>query len=50
MTHINEPLLNEKNNRMTVYPIKYNDIWQLYKKQQANYWTAEELDWSKESR
>jgi ribonucleoside-diphosphate reductase beta chain len=43
-----EYLLNAENNRLTVYPIKNETIWQSYKKQQAAFWTAEELDFSKD--
>jgi ribonucleotide reductase beta subunit family protein with ferritin-like domain len=41
-----ELLLNEENNRLTVYPIKYNNIWTAYKTQLAAFWTAEEIDFS----
>ena len=44
----NEYLLNPENNRLTIYPIKNELIWQAYKKQQASFWTAEELDFSKD--
>jgi ribonucleotide reductase beta subunit family protein with ferritin-like domain len=43
-----EYLLNPENNRLTIYPIKNNKIWEAYKKQQAAYWTAEEIDFSKD--
>ncbi len=43
-----EYLLNSENNRLTVYPIKNHLIWEAYKKQQAAFWTAEELDFSKD--
>lgn len=43
-----EYLLNYENNRLTVYPIKNETIWESYKKQQASFWTAEELDFSKD--
>lgn len=43
-----EPLLDEKNNRLTVYPIKYKNIWQMYKKQEACHWVVEEVDLSKD--
>jgi len=43
-----EYLLNEENNRYTVYPIQNNAIWNSYKKQQAAFWTAEEIDFSKD--
>jgi len=45
-----EPLLNNENFRFTIKPInkKYEIFWQLYKKQQECYWTAEEIDFSKD--
>ena len=43
-----EPLLDPKNNRLTVYPIKFMDIWNWYKKMQAANWTAEEIDFSED--
>lgn len=46
--NINEYLLNPENNRLTIYPIKNETIWKSYKKQQAAFWTAEEIDFSKD--
>ena len=43
-----EYLLNPENNRLTIYPIKNQAIWQAYKNQQAAFWTAEEIDFSKD--
>lgn len=43
-----EPLLNPENNRYTVHPIKYADIWDAYENQQASFWTAKEIDFSKD--
>jgi len=43
-----EPLLTPENNRLTVYPIKYEEIWKSYKHQLASFWTAEEIDFSKD--
>jgi len=43
-----EPLLDPKEQRFTLFPIKHQDIWQSYKKQQASFWTAEEIDLSKD--
>ena len=43
-----EPLLSSENNRMTVYPIKFPNIWDAYKKQMAAFWTAEEIDFSRD--
>ena len=34
--------------RLTVFPIKELDIWEMYKKMQAAFWTAEEIDFSKD--
>lgn len=39
-----EPLLEENPNRFVLFPIKYNDIWKLYKNQMACFWTADEID------
>jgi len=30
--------------RYTLFPIKFNEIWKMYKKHEASFWTAEELD------
>lgn len=43
-----EPILNENPNRFTVFPIKYTNLWDLYKKSQMSNWTAEEIDLSKD--
>lgn len=43
-----EDLLNPENNRLTVFPLKYPDIWVTYKKMQAAFWTEDEIDWSKD--
>lgn len=43
-----EPLLSEENSRLTVYPLKHKPIWEMYKKQQAAFWTVEEVDMSKD--
>ena len=43
-----EPLLSPENNRLTVLPIKYPKYWQFYKKMSALFWTADELDFSKD--
>ena len=41
-----EPILNNKENRFTILPIRYKDIWNAYKIQQRAFWTAEEIDYS----
>lgn len=44
-----EPILDPKNNRLTVYPIKYHKIWEFYKKMMASSWTVEEIEFSKDN-
>merc|ERR1711874_662858 len=43
-----EPLLKENPRRFVILPIQYNAIWQMYKKAEASFWTAEEVDLSKD--
>jgi ribonucleoside-diphosphate reductase subunit M2 len=44
-----EPLLAPDDNRFVMFPIKHNDIWDMYKKQIDCFWRAEEIDLSKDS-
>lgn len=39
-----EPILRENKDRFVLFPIKHNDIWAFYKKAEASFWTAEEID------
>jgi ribonucleoside-diphosphate reductase subunit M2 len=41
-----EPLLNENPHRFVLFPIQHADIWRMYKKAEASFWTAEEIDLS----
>ena len=43
-----ELLLSEEEKRFVIFPIKHDEIWKMYKKAEANFWTAEELDLSKD--
>ena len=43
MTHP-EPILEENKDRFVLFPIKHDDIWAFYKKEEASFWTAEEID------
>lgn len=43
---IEEPLLKENKDRFVLLPIKHQDIWEMYKKAEASFWTAEEIDLS----
>jgi ribonucleoside-diphosphate reductase subunit M2 len=44
----NELLLAPDDNRFVMFPIKYDDIWKMYKKQMDCFWRAEELDLTKD--
>lgn len=39
-----EPILNEQRNRFVLFPISNQEIWAMYKKHVASFWTAEEID------
>ena len=39
-----EPILVANNNRFVLFPIQHDDIWSFYKKAEASFWTAEEID------
>jgi len=39
-----DPILSPTTDRFTVFPIKYPDLWALYKKAVGSFWTAEEID------
>lgn len=43
-----EPILIENKNRYTVFPIVYKDLWQLYTESIGNFWTVDEIDFSKD--
>ena len=43
-TNTNEPILKENPNRFVLFPIEHNDIWEIYKRAEASFWTAEALD------
>jgi ribonucleotide reductase beta subunit family protein with ferritin-like domain len=45
---ISEPLLTPDDNRFVMFPIKHEDIWQMYKTQMECFWRAEEIDLSKD--
>lgn len=46
MSNENEILLKENKDRFVLLPIKYPKIWEQYKKHEASFWTAEEIDLS----
>ena len=39
-----EPLLMENKHRWVMFPLQYPEIWEMYKKHEASFWTAEEID------
>ncbi|CAL5413292.1 unnamed protein product [Camellia sinensis] len=43
-----EPVLMEKSQRFCMFPIRYPQLWEMYKKSQASFWTAEEVDLSQD--
>ncbi len=43
-----EPLLIEDPLRFVLFPIKHSDIWEMYKRHEASFWTAEEIDLSQD--
>lgn len=44
-----EPILVENTDRFVLFPIKHADIWKFYKKAEASFWTAEEIDLSQDT-
>ncbi|MCH1479028.1 MAG: ribonucleoside-diphosphate reductase small subunit [Crocinitomicaceae bacterium] len=46
MADATEPILQENNNRFVLFPIQHDDIWSFYKRSEASFWTAEEIDLS----
>ena len=43
-----EPILQANNSRFVLFPIQHDDIWEFYKKAEASFWTAEEIDLSQD--
>jgi ribonucleoside-diphosphate reductase beta chain len=39
-----EPILKDNDGRFVLFPIEHDDIWEFYKKAEASFWTAEEID------
>lgn len=47
-TALVEPILKENKDRFVIFPIQHSDIWEFYKKAEASFWTAEEIDLSQD--
>ena len=45
---LEEPILVENKDRFVLFPIQHHDIWEFYKKAEASFWTAEEIDLSQD--
>lgn len=45
---VTEVLLRENRSRFVLFPIKHPEIWSMYKKAQASFWTVEEVDLSRD--
>jgi hypothetical protein len=41
-----KPLLRVNPHRVVLFPIQHANIWQMYKKAEASFWTAKEIDLS----
>jgi hypothetical protein len=39
-----EPILQENKQRFVLFPIRHPAVWEMYKKAEASFWTAEEVD------
>lgn len=48
METVTERILTETDNRFVLFPIKYHDIWNMYKTHVQAFWTAEEIDLSQD--
>jgi len=46
----NEEILRENPHRFVLFPLKHHDVWEMYKKHVASFWTAEEIDLSDDLR
>lgn len=46
MSNQEELLLKENKDRFVILPINYPKVWEMYKKHEASFWTAEEIDLS----
>lgn len=47
-TSTEEPILRESTDRYTMFPIQYNDIYEMYKRQVDCFWRPEEVDLSRD--
>ncbi len=45
-SELEEELLKDNPNRFVLFPIKYHEIWRMYKQAESSFWTSEEIDLS----
>jgi len=45
-----DPLLMDNPRRWVMFPIQYPEVWEMYKKHEASFWTAEEIDLSQDTK
>jgi len=45
-----DPLLRENPRRFVIFPIQHQEVWEMYKKHEASFWTAEEVDLSQDNK
>ena len=45
-----DPLLKENPQRWVMFPLQHPEVWEMYKKHEASFWTAEEIDLSQDSK
>jgi len=45
---VEEEILQQDDNRLTIFPIKYPQIWDMYQKAVSAFWTPEEIDFSRD--
>jgi len=45
---LDEILLKKNNSRFVLFPIQYQNLYELYKKAESSFWTANEIDLSKD--
>ena len=43
-----DPIITPSEDRFVMFPIKYDDVWEMYKKQIDCFWRVEEIDFSKD--
>lgn len=45
-----DPLLKENPKRWVMFPLQHPEVWEMYKKHEASFWTAEEIDLAQDSK